>query len=110
MTLIPLFMGWHNRIFCLSANVFRYRAYLWFEITVDNTMRPHELQRSEHLNCESPYQCRRESAKVVGLDQLVQVDTEQFGDNTEMTSEIEMIRHSNHVMLILWILSVRLPP
>jgi hypothetical protein len=73
---------------------------------MNNPMRPHELQRRQHLDSESPDQRRRESAKVVRLDQLVQVDTEQFGDDTKMTSKVEMIRHSNHVMFILGILFV----
>jgi hypothetical protein len=71
---------------------------------MDDSMRPHELQRSEHLNSKSSNQRCRESTKVVGLDQFVQVDTEQLGDDTQMTSEIKMIRHSNHVMFVLWIL------
>jgi hypothetical protein len=73
---------------------------------MNDPMGPHELQGREHLDSESPDQRRRESAKVVRLDQLVQVDAEQFGDDTKMTSKVEMIRHSNHVMFILWILFV----
>jgi hypothetical protein len=73
---------------------------------MNDPMGPHELQGREHLDSESPNQRRRESTKVVCLDQLVQIDTKQFGDDTKMTSEVEMIRHSNHVMFILWILFV----
>ena len=73
---------------------------------MDNPMGSHELQGREHLDGESPDQRCRETTEVVCLDQLVQIDTEQFGDDAQMTSEIEMIRHSNHVMFIFWILSV----
>jgi len=73
---------------------------------MDNPMGPHELQRREHLDSEAPDQCSGESTEIVCLDQLVQIDTEQFGDDTKMTSEIEMIRHSDHVMFVFWILFV----
>ena len=69
-------------------------------------MRPHELQRSKHLNRKSPNECRRESAEIVCLDQLVQVDAEQLGNDAQMTPEIKVIRHSHHVMFVLWVLII----
>lgn len=81
-------------------------TYLWLQITMNDPMGPHELQGREHLDSESPDQRRRESTKVVRLDQLVQIDTEQLGNDTKMTSKVEMICHSNHIMFILWILIV----
>jgi len=86
------------------------KTYLGFQITMHDPMRPHELQRSKHLDREPPHKRRGESAKVVGLDQLVQIDAEQLGDDTQMTSEIKVIRHSDHIMLVLWILSVSYIP
>ena len=73
---------------------------------MDDSMRPHELQGRQHLHREPPDKRRRESAEVVCLDQFVQIDTEQFSDDAEMTSEVEMIRHADHVMFIFWILFV----
>lgn len=69
-----------------------------------DAMRPHQLKRGEHLDREPADQGGRKSGKRVGLDELVEVDTEQLGDDAKVTSEVEVIRHSDHEMVILGIL------
>lgn len=44
------------------------------------------------------------SLKVVYLYEFIQIHTEAFTSNTQMVSEIEMIRHFHVMMSILWIL------
>lgn len=80
------------------------QSYLWLKIAVNDPVRPHQLQRGEHLGSETPNQSCCKSAEIVGLDQLVQVDAEKLGDDAQMTAEIEMVRHPNHVMFVLWVL------
>lgn len=38
---------------------------------MDNSVVTHQLERHQHLACEAPDQCRRESYEAVGLDELV---------------------------------------
>lgn len=63
----------------------------------------HHHQRREQLDCESSDKNSRKSHKAVRLDHLVQVDTEQLGDNAQMASEIEVLGNLDEVVLILWV-------
>lgn len=63
-----------------------------------------ETQGCEDLSSEAPNQRSREAGEIVGLDQLVQVDAEQFGDDAEMTSERERIVHPNDVVRLVRVL------
>ena len=69
-----------------------------------NPMTPHQLQTAQHLHREPPNEGSREPGKLVGLDELVQIDTEQLGDDTQVRPEVEVIRHADHVMLVFRIL------
>jgi hypothetical protein len=80
-------------------------TYLRLEITVHNAMAPHQLHTRQHLHCESPDDGSRKPVELICFDKFVEVDTEQLGNDAEVTSEIEVIRHSDHVMLVLWVLS-----
>lgn len=64
-------------------------------------MRTHELQRSEHLRREPADQNRGEPNKAVGLDELVQVDTQKLSHDTQVTPKVKVFRHPNQVVLVL---------
>lgn len=70
---------------------------------MNNSVRAHESERGEHLGREPPDEDRREAAELVGLDQLVEVDTQKLRDNAEMAPEVEVVRHLDHVVLVLWV-------
>lgn len=81
---------------------------LWFQVTVHDTVMPHEGQRQQHLACETTDEGSRKSYEAIGLDQLVQVDTEEFHGDAQMVSEIEMFRHFDNMMFFIGILKRRL--
>ncbi len=49
-------------------------THLWFQITMHNAVMPHECQGLQHLTSEPANQRGSESDKVIGFDQLVEVD------------------------------------
>lgn len=67
-------------------------------------MMAHQVERGEHLTCEAANQCSREAHKIVGLDELVKVDTEELHRNTQMVAEIEVLRHLDDIMFLFRIL------
>lgn len=79
-------------------------THLWFQITMYNAVVPHECQRLQHLTSEPANQCGSESDKVIGFDQLVEVDTQQFRCNAEMTPEVEVFRHFDNMMFLVRVL------
>jgi hypothetical protein len=79
-------------------------THLRLEITVYNSLLPHDIQGCQQLMGESPNQGRAESNEAVRLDQLVEVDAQEFGDDAKMTTEEEIIRNLDKVMLVLGIL------
>jgi hypothetical protein len=71
-------------------------------------MTPHQLHTRQHLRRKSPDDRRREPSELICLDELVQIDTEEFGDNAEVRAEVEVVGHPNHVMFVLGVLSHQL--
>ena len=67
-------------------------------------MTPHQLHTRQHLCRKSPDDRRREPSELICLDELVQIDTEEFGDNAEMRAEVEVVGHPDHVMFVFRIL------
>ena len=56
------------------------------------------------LDGEAADQCRRKAMKAVVADELVEVDAEQLIDDAKMTTEGEVIRQLEHVVLVVRIL------
>ena len=81
-----------------------YPTDLWLEITVNDFLLPHELQRSEQLVREASNEGRAEPHKAVCFDHLVEVDAKHLGNNAKMASEVEMLQNSDHMMFVLGIL------
>lgn len=71
---------------------------------MNDTVVSHQRQRLQHLTREPPNERCREPNKAIGLDQLVQVDTEQLGGNAQMTTEVEMLDHLKNMVFLILIL------
>lgn len=69
-----------------------------------NPVVAHESQRLKHLTREPANECSGESDEVVCLNQLVEVDTQEFHGNAQVAAEIEVLRHFNDMMLFVRIL------
>ena len=76
MTLRPLLAGCRKRTFygtsvsvCVGHEV--NITDLGFQVTVDYTVMTHKNQRTQYLRREAPNQDRRESGKLIRLDQLI---------------------------------------
>jgi len=82
----------------LQKNVLR------FQIAVHNPVVAHQAQGHDHLACESPNQRGGEADETIGLDQLVQIDTEQLHRDTEMIPEIKVLRHFDDMVLLFLVL------
>ena len=70
-------------------------------------MMAHERERLQHLTCEAANEASREPMKVVRLDQFVKVNAQELHRNAQMTTEIEMLRHLDDMVLLFRILSQR---
>ena len=53
------------------------------------------------MNSKASYQAYRHPLEVVILNELVQVDAEQLKRDAQMSSEHEVILHSNDVVVII---------
>lgn len=74
---------------------------------MDDTMMSHERQGQEHLRSEPPNEGSREAHKAIGLDQLVQVETQKLHCNAEMATEVEVFDHLRNMVLPIGILEGR---
>ena len=82
-------------------------TYLWLQITMDDTMVPHQSQRLKHLTRETANKRSGEPDESVSLDQLIQVDAQQLGRNAKVSTEVEMFGHLQDVMFFIRILQTR---
>jgi len=73
---------------------------LWLQIAMDDSMMAHQAQGHDHLTGEPPNQGGREAHETIGLDQLVQVDTEQFHGDAQVVSEVKVFCHLDDMMLL----------
>ena len=65
---------------------------------------PHQTQRHDHLARKTAYQSGGEADESVGLDQLVQVDAQQFHRDAQVIAEVKVFRHLDDMVLLLVIL------
>lgn len=56
------------------------------------------------MACETTNESRGEPDKAVGLDQLVEIDAEQFHGNAQMVAEVEVFSHFYNMMLLILVL------
>ena len=56
------------------------------------------------MNCESSDQRQRHALELVILDELVQIDREQFEGDDQVVAEHTMILDLNYVVLVVWVL------
>ena len=49
-------------------------------------------------------QSQWESSEIIRLDQLIQVHAKQFRGNTQVATEVKVMRHSNKMVLVIRIL------
>ena len=57
------------------------------------------------MSRKAPDEIRCETRKIVGLDQLVQVDAQKFHSDTQMATEIEVFRHFDNMVFLISVLS-----
>ena len=67
----------------------------------------HVVQRNEDLDGEALDQTQRKAQEIVHLDEVVEVDTEQFKGEDEMLAEDEVIQALHNVLLILWVVTIQ---
>jgi hypothetical protein len=83
-------------------------TYLWLQIAMDDSMMAHQAQGHDHLAGEPPNQGGREAHETIGLDQLVQVDTEQFHGDAQVVSEVKVFCHLDDIVLLFLVLCTTL--
>ena len=59
-----------------------------------------EAHRVEHLNRKAPNQAEREAAKVVVLDEFVQIDAQQLKCDAQVLAKVEELVHAYNVRLV----------
>ena len=64
----------------------------------------HERKRHQHLTCKPSNKGSRKSNETVGLDQFVQINTEQFHGYAKMISEVKVLSHFNDLVPLIRIL------
>ena len=74
---------------------------------MDNVVLPHIVQRDQDLYRKSLYQAQGEALKIVHLDEVVKVDTEQLECQNEVLSKYEMVKPFHNILLIFWIMSIQ---
>ena len=79
-------------------------TYFGLEVAVHDAMVAHESQRLQHLAREAADQTSRETMEVVGLDEFVEVDTQQLHRDTQVPTEVEVFCHFDNVMLLIRVL------
>lgn len=74
---------------------------------MNDAMLPHKRKRVKHLACEPTNQRSRKPNKAIRLDELIQVDTQEFHGNAQVTTEVEVFRHLDNMMLLIVVLGGR---
>ena len=77
---------------------------LGLQVAVDDPVVAHEDEGEQHLAREAPDERSREADEAVRLDEFVQVDAEKFHRDTEVVTEVEVLRHLDDMVLLLGIL------
>ena len=71
---------------------------------MNETMMTHERKRHQHLACEAANKGSGKAHETICLDQLIQINTEEFHGNAKVVSEVEMFSHLDDMVLLLRIL------
>lgn len=71
---------------------------------MNDTVMTHERKGHQHLACEAANKGSGKAHKAICLDQLIQIDTEEFHSNAKVVSEVEMLSHLDDVVLLVRIL------
>lgn len=77
---------------------------LGLEITVDDLVLLEKIQRAEHLLRHAPNQLQGEATECVGFYEFVEIHVQQFGRDTEMSTEVEALSKVDHAVLVLRVL------
>ena len=72
---------------------------------MDDPVLAHQHEGREHLACKPSDKRRCESGKPIGLDEFVQVDAQELGDDAKMVAERKVLIHLQDVVLLLGILN-----
>lgn len=64
----------------------------------------HEREGLKHLTREATNETCREPVEIVRLDELIEVDAQQFHRNAKMTTEVEVFSHLDDMVLLFRIL------
>lgn len=80
------------------------QPYLWLQVAMYNTVMSHQRERGEHLRGETANQRGGKSDKPVGLDELVEIDAEEFHGNAQMIAEVEVLCHLDDMVFLVGIL------
>ena len=70
-------------------------------------MLAHVVQRDQNLDSEPFDETQRKALEVVHLDEVVEVDAEQFKSQAEMLSTNEMVKPFHNIFLIFWVVSIQ---
>lgn len=74
-----------------------------------NPVMAHQGQRGKHLTSEPSNEGCGESDEAVRLDELVEVDAQEFHGDTKMTTEIEVFSHLDHMVFLFGVLNCVVP-
>lgn len=73
---------------------------LRLKVAMYNPVMTHQGQGSQHLTSESPDESCREPDEAVCLDELVKVDAQQLHGDAQVTAEIKVLSHLDHMVLL----------
>lgn len=112
MTLMALLAGCLSRMFCedksqLCSTPRELTTHLGLEIAVDDSVMAKEREGAEDLAREATDEGGGEAGEAIGLDELVEVDAEQLGDDAQVTAEGEGLDHSNNKVLLVRVLHAK---
>ena len=71
---------------------------------MDDILALQKAQASQHLLRKTADQTDREALEIVGLDELVQIHAQKFSGYAQVTSEIEALGESEHIVLSIRVL------
>jgi len=77
---------------------------LWLQIAVNNVQSKQGVKALQNGVCHLADNWRTEATEMAALEQVVQVDTEQFKSDAHVGTEIEVFQHVNHIELVFPIL------
>jgi len=77
---------------------------LWLQITVNDVQSKECIKTLQNGVGHLADKWRTEAAKMSTLQQVIEIDAQQFESDADMSSEDEVFKHVNHIQLVFSIL------